>query len=459
MKFIHSFDAFLKNRVNLNQTRVDQANGAYDTLTSFLANALETKLHVVDTSKQGSLRQGTIIKPRTNETEFDVDLLVRMETVPDWEPTDYLNAIKSAFEHSDRYKGLVDTRGKHRCITIDYATNDFHVDVVPSIEGDGQCYVMNRDSNQFEVTDGDGYAKWFQGRAAIAGGMSLVRVVRLCKYLRDEHEWPVKSVLLTTLLGLQVRNEDTADVFPDIPTSVVRLLTRLDSWLQAQAGMPDVANPALPAETFTRHWEPQVFDDFRKNIHDLAAVVTAAYNEADSETSVGLWQDAFSEAFAILDEDLEGGDSLATTTLALSTYSHAQPVEAIPVAGVDLSFRVHVDAWVYSLKGTKLFRGINSGTPILSGRSMRFRARTNAPEPYDVRWQVVNTGPHAASKGALRGDFYTGKLPNKKPAPKMEHWERTEYTGVHWVECFILKGDVCVARSGRFLIPIKNPSF
>jgi hypothetical protein len=48
-------------------------------------------------------------------------------------------------------------------VTIDYA-DDFHVDVVPSIEIDGRCWIMNRKTNEFEATDGDGYARWFAGQ-------------------------------------------------------------------------------------------------------------------------------------------------------------------------------------------------------------------------------------------------------------------------------------------------------
>src|SRR6185436_1116988 len=122
-----------------------------------------------------------------------------------------------------------DRRGKHRCVTIDYATNDFHVDIVPSVEWSGQCYIMNRKTNAFELTDGDGYAAWFSGRKDITGGAELVRVVRLCKYLRDEHNWPVKSILLTTLLGLQVYDGDSSAKYVDTPTALITIVSRTDS--------------------------------------------------------------------------------------------------------------------------------------------------------------------------------------------------------------------------------------
>jgi len=75
---------------------------------------------------------------------------------------------------------------------------------------------------------------------------------------------------------------------------------------------------------------------------------------------------------------------------------------------------------------------------------LRFAVQTNTPAPYTVHWQVVNTGNEAATAGQLRGDFY--------PADQNSgdvHWESTLYSGVHWVEAFIVRNGACVARSGK----------
>jgi hypothetical protein len=77
--------------------------------------------------------------------------------------------------------------------------------------------------------------------------------------------------------------------------------------------------------------------------------------------------------------------------------------------------------------------------------SLRFKAKTNVPWPYDVHWQVVNTGEEASQRGQLRGTIFSGGC---------ERDERTEYSGFHWIECFILKDGVLVARSGEFVVEI-----
>lgn len=455
MKYLKSFGAFLDDEVNLNQGRVDKANQTFDTLTSFLQNAAQTKDLFIETSRQGSLRQGTIIKPRADDAEFDVDMLLLMNVIPDAKPVEYLGKVKAAFEASDRYKDMLLSPAPSRCETIDYA-GDFHVDVVPAIESDGKTWIMNRTTNQYEPTDGDGYAQWFAKRNKATGGQ-LVRVVRLAKYLRDEHDLPIKSILLTTMLANCVQDTDTTALYPDVPTSLKLLLDRWDTWLQSQATTPKVSNPALPSETFDRHWNATTFASVKAAVHDLAGVVRTAYDSADEEASAEGWKKAFGECFPILDEDLKTGAVVAAATLALGSAAHARPVTDIAPRGEALAYRVQIEATLHSRSGKMSFRGISSKTKVASDLSIRFRGRTLTPEPFDVFWQVVNTGSHAASEAnGLRGDFRKGRDLQNRPTNKLLNWELTKYTGVHWIECFIVKDQTVVARD-RFYIGVKNP--
>jgi hypothetical protein len=68
--------------------------------------------------------------------------------------------------------------------------------------------------------------------------------------------------------------------------------------------------------------------------------------------------------------------------------------------------------------------------------------------PYEVYWQVVNTGQEAHRAGQLRGDFYDSSSSGRSRT------ESTLYQGMHWVEGFIVKDSVCVARTGEFVVNI-----
>jgi hypothetical protein len=56
----------------------------------------------------------------------------------------------------------------------------------------------------------------------------------------------------------------------------------------------------------------------------------------------------------------------------------------------------------------------------------------------------------ARSAGGLRGEFYDSE------GGQGVRWETTRYAGTHWVEAFVVKEGVCVARSGRKYVRIKS---
>jgi len=81
-----------------------------------------------------------------------------------------------------------------------------------------------------------------------------------------------------------------------------------------------------------------------------------------------------------------------------------------------------------------------------------FTAITNAHQPFSVFWQVVNTGVEAERSKDLRGKIFCAKALG---IGGLRRKENTAYSGMHWVECFIVKDNVCVAHSGEFVVNIR----
>lgn len=79
-------------------------------------------------------------------------------------------------------------------------------------------------------------------------------------------------------------------------------------------------------------------------------------------------------------------------------------------------------------------------------RREHLAALTDVKEYDSIEWQVVNTGAEASR--CMRGDFY------RSNSGKSTRLESTAYNGMHWVEAFVIKNGVCVARSGEFEINI-----
>ena len=70
--------------------------------------------------------------------------------------------------------------------------------------------------------------------------------------------------------------------------------------------------------------------------------------------------------------------------------------------------------------------------------------QTDTPEPYEVYWKVKNVGPEAERRNEVRGQII-------KRGPEIT--ENTKFFGNHYIECYIIKDKVCVARK-RINIPI-----
>lgn len=71
---------------------------------------------------------------------------------------------------------------------------------------------------------------------------------------------------------------------------------------------------------------------------------------------------------------------------------------------------------------------------------------TNCPAPYSIYWKVRNVGEEARQRNMIRGEIRCTNNSHKK--------EHTDFYGPHYVECFLIKDGVCVARS-RIDVPIE----
>lgn len=458
MKFPNSFVKFLEDEVNLNKGRLDRIKSGIETVEAFLRNNVLFKNRISDISPQGSVRQKTIIKPAKEHADFDVDLLCEMKFDSAWQPQDYCQKLDAEFRKTDRYKDIVDKRGKTRCVTLDYA-DDFHIDLVPSVVFQGREVITNRREKKFEATDADGYAQWFIGKNAQSSQDYLIKVCRLVKYLRDRKGIPIKSVLLTTILGNQVREAD-ANVLTDLPTAFRVLLDRLDDFFQAQPRMPIITNPALASENFNRHWDDTQFLECKKTFRVLRTVTDDAYLEPDREKTIEKWRVLFGDNFPVSENDISD-EVVPEVEFDLGQTFHRQPVTSLPGyrgEALDPKARIRIDGYLYNQSGKVKLRGINSGAKFGRNLMIRYLASVNVKEPYEVFWQVVNTGAQAQIDNGLRGDFFRAKtVSGQQNTNQLSNWERSKYKGKHWIEAFLLKDGYLVARSGQFFVNINSP--
>jgi hypothetical protein len=311
MKHGLEFKNLLKNKVNLDDSRLELLDQRVESVFKVLKADPGVGSYVKDKIPQGSWAHCTIIRPAAGQ-EFDADFLVRMEEVDGWQdtPVEYLKYLRGVLAAHGTYKDMP-LRRKCRCVRLGYA-GDCHLDIVPFVErADGTKWIVNGDEDKWEPTNPQGYTDWINGKDKDAKG-NLRKVVRLAKFLRDREGafGGTKSIILTTLLGLQVESWKTAvqpGCYDDIPSTLLRVITDLDVWLQTTIDRPSVADPSAPTTTFDHRWDDDIHEKLKESVHLYRGLIEAAFYEEDEATSRQLWQAIFGDGFDRPDEDDKPG--------------------------------------------------------------------------------------------------------------------------------------------------------
>jgi hypothetical protein len=294
----------------------------------------------------------------------------------------------------------------------------------------------------------------FKYRTALQCAIQILKRQRDLRYGGNDDK--PTSVLVTTLAALAYDGDASLD------SALTGIVARMSGFIEVRDGVHWVPNPVSPAENFADKWSETpvrkdiVFewlaslDDFCGRLRESNGLdeLRKSLNE-----NVGV-RDA-TEVLSRFEQMTEGRRFIA---LSKSTALAPRNVALVPSAlhAKRPSWPVNLGGHSVSLSCEASRRGFRSQKPKSGARfaknlRLRFRASTSVPKPYEVHWQVVNTGSEARAHDCLRGEFY----PDEAQRGGLTREESTLYSGTHWVECFIVKNRVVVARSGPFIVEIE----
>ena len=112
--------------------------------------------------------------------------------------------------------------------------------------------------------------------------------------------------------------------------------------------------------------------------------------------------------------------------------------------GLSINCKVTQDGF----RPTWLRKMFLDGVPLRTRKNLDFSIEAcDVPEAYVVKWKVLNRGIEAERRDNIRGQI---DVPNRG---RGRH-EVTSFQGDHYVECYIVKDGVVVARD-RILVPIR----
>lgn len=451
---------------------------------------------------QGSFSLGTATKPFGVRAEFDVDAVCVLRTPPTFTGQQWLKEVvgKRLFQSGVYGPMVVPREGKRRCWRIQYHDGSkFHLDLCPAIPENTAALIaaglpkhiadhsllLTDNSNYSTWITGNaiGYRMWFMGRmqerlleqrSRIAAAVharvdaipeyrartTLQLAVKILKRHRDirysdDVDRPI-SIIITTLAAQAYDND------PRLDTALRTIVRGMRKHIRTVNDEYIVSNPVDPRENFADKWKEtkrkaEIFfawldsveelDETLQNVgadEEVTKILKEGFGEAEAENAIKAYRADVRQNQSFLERFLVAS-SPSRLPIRLPPAPHAkEPMWNASEGNDTASLTCSQHRSGFRVKTLK------NGEELQKGIKLRFNVHTTAKWPYEVHWQVVNTGGEAWLKGQMRGEFY----PDEFRRGGRTREETTAYTGAHWVECFIVKDWKLVARSGPFIVSI-----
>ena len=505
----NKIEIFLENFVKsleISDSAKEKAEKRYESIGNWLSREESVLVNLKpEFYSQGSIRLGTTIKPINKDGEYDLDAVcllnnLRVDICTQKKVKELIGHELRLYIKANNFNKPLD-EGK-RCWTLKYSDSaKFHMDVLPSIPDEKGFISMLESSNitmdsiqtlhtstAIAITDNQssnysiinedwnksnpkGYHEWFKQRCIVTQitkdsiGIEsrhesveeiptqpikspLQKVIMILKRHRDimfkndtEHK-PI-SIIITTLSAKAYKGtkslEDTLrDIVNGIETEITCDLNKNCV----------VQNPINPNENFADKWidEPIKKDNFFKWLlklkNDYRYLVSNNYidNKLLLEKSFG--KNAIQSTYK---DSLGIKDKLIIKAKELLSLTHVQKPKWV------MNLKYDVKIICQKSRDGRLQQPLKSNEFINKHWSLRFEAKIeNIGSGRKFYWQVANSGQEAETANSLRGGFYDGVI--AKGGKVRE--ESTLYEGSHFVRCFVIQNNVCVAVSEPFIVNI-----
>ena len=288
----------IAKELDITDEKYENAVASYNAIGTYLSNNINVQ---VDIFPQGSFRLGTVIKPLSDEDDYDIDLVCKVNKYFS-NPKDLKNEVGQALKSNDRYSKMLQEEGK-RCWTLKYADEaQYHMDILPAIEDitydkDKKLKITNKDeiSNiyTFTTTNPEAYFEWFNEKQkeekrrlvesfAVQNNKNIEEVpdykvkttlqvaLQILKRYRDKkfennlENKPI-SIILTTIMAQIYTGEN------NVYELIKKFSNNYYKYIKIKDGIEWVENPVNSEENFADKWQihPERKEAFKFFVSEL----------------------------------------------------------------------------------------------------------------------------------------------------------------------------------------------
>ena len=426
-----AFTIFLEN-IKVSSERADKVRNRYNEITKKLNKTFRD----TDSETANSLRVGSYGRYTGIKGISDLDMLYIMpnslwETYED-KPGNLLSDVKEALR--DRYP-KTKMRKDNLVVVVEFT--DFKIEVQPVFkvleEGETDAsykYPTTKNGGAYKVTKPEHEQRAMTDFKRYHGTHHRL----LCKMLRvwkDNVGLPMGGLLIDTLAYRFCTDHPKYDKcgYASFGELVMEFFEYLKNEPQQEYYLALGSNQRVKVKSAFQSKAKQAYKECNKTLE-----------ETSEETKHKRWRNVFGNSFP-------KGKTLSESRSFSDTEEFIEDKYPIDIRyNLSINCRVTRDGFP-----PQLLRDIlNQAKKVLRVRHLEFYIEfTNVPKPYKVKWKVLNIGAEAESRNCVRGQIITSnKVSNKRT-------ESAVFFGDHYVECYIIKDNIVVARD-KISVPISH---
>ncbi|MEU4398257.1 nucleotide-binding domain-containing protein [Micromonospora orduensis] len=305
-------------------------------------------------------------------------------------------------------------------VRVQFTSNKFKFEVQPAFENaDGTFDYPDTKSESWKVT---------KPRHEITATKDCVdrtsknmrHLARMARAWKDTNGVVMGGLLIDTLVH---RFFSTTTEYDDKGSLWFEFMVR--DFFKFLADEPDqdyyLALGSNQRVTVKKRFQPKAKKAYNRCVEAIADEGTTSANKK--------WREVFGTAVP-----------LETTKSARSFSDTEEFIENLFPVNIGHSVTIDCEVTQNGWRPTLLRKMLHDRTPLLANKGLDFTiTECSVPEPYDVKWKVLNRGDEAERRNNIRGQIISSIRSG------VRH-ERTSFRGEHVVECFILKDGIVVAR-------------
>ena len=445
------FNTFYNSHVVLSQAEQTNLHSKKDLNIQRLKDGLKeyndenkTSFSIVETCVQGSVAMSTVVQNEDGDYDIDVAVVFNKSALGDKGAQATRNIVANALKRKTKQFNA-EPEVKTSCVRINYA-DGYHIDFAVYrryYDSWNDCWVYEHAGSDWTKRELRGLNDWFKTQNDNSAG-KLRKVVRLSKmFCKSRKHWKnMPSGLLQTVLCDEKLQDSYERIDELFYYTMKEIVNRLELNTAVAAPVDDGRDLTPRNSDIQRmtNWKNRL----KSKLEDLEILFKDDCSQSDA---LQAWYGFFNHDYWKEQVSETASYSLKPIFKSVCTFiDNEQYIEDL--YPVRLSYYCRVSCIVNG-NGWRPKPMAELLSMLRHYLPHNFEIRcamdyTNCPQPYKVLWKVKNVGPEAERRNQIRGQIV------EKGNCIVEH---SNFFGNHYIECYIVKNGVCVARE-RINIPI-----